>query len=131
LPRYSKLFVLTSALTLSVVGSVALFATMQNFSLYLALLKGQLYTPIVNSTETLFDRAFGRMGFLLLRPVLWPLIVFVTLQMGATYAISTLLRFEGRFAFIRALTAAAGMSLLMTAFILTALWSMLTGMISH
>jgi hypothetical protein len=86
---------------------------------------------IVNSTETLFDRTFGRMGFLLLRPALWPLIVFVTLQMGATYAISTLLRFEGRFAFIRALTAAAGMSLLMTAFILTALWSMLTGMISH
>ena len=62
MPRYSKLFVLTSALTLSVVGSVALFATMQNFSLYMALLKGQFYTPIVNSTETLFDRAFGRMG---------------------------------------------------------------------
>jgi hypothetical protein len=131
LPRYSKLFVLTSALTLTVVGSVALFATMQNFSLYMALLKGQFYTPIVNSTETLFDRAFGGMGFFLLRPALWPLIVFVTLQMGATYAISTLLRFEGRFAFIRALTAAARMSLLMTAFILTALWSMLTGMISH
>jgi len=51
--------------------------------------------------------------------------------MGATYAISTLLRFEGRLAFIRALTAAAGMSLLMTAFILTARWSMLTGLISH
>jgi hypothetical protein len=119
LPRYSKLFALTSALTLTVVGSAALFATMQNFSLYMALLKGQLYTPIVNSTETLFDRTFGRMGFLLLRPALWPLIVFVTLQMGATYAISTLLRFEGRFAFIRALTAAAGMSLLMTASILT------------
>ena len=131
MPRYSKLFVLTSALTLSVVGSVALFATMQNFSLYLALLKGQLYTPIVNSTETLFDRAFGRMGFLLLRPALWPFIVFVTLQIGATYAVSTLLRFKGRFASIRVLTAAAGMSLVMTAFILTALWPMLMGMISH
>lgn len=51
MPRYSKLFVLTSALTLSVVGSVALFATMQNFSLYIAALKGQFYTRY--STELL------------------------------------------------------------------------------
>lgn len=36
MPRYSKLFALTSALTLTVVGWVALFATMKNFSLYMA-----------------------------------------------------------------------------------------------
>jgi hypothetical protein len=131
LTHYSKFFAVASALALTVVGSVALFVTIQSFSPYVALLKGQFYTPALNSTETLFDRAFGRSGLVLLRLALWPSLVFVTLQTGATYAISTLLPFEGRFAVMRRLIAGAGVSVLMSALVLAAMWSVLVAMISH
>lgn len=131
LDRYSKFLPFSCALILMVVGSIALFVTIQNLSPYIALLNGQFYTPVVNSTETLFDRAFGRIGLALLRPALWPSLVFVALQAGATYAISMLLPFEGRLAVMRRLLAGAGLSVLMSALLLTAMWSVLAGMTSH
>lgn len=129
--RYSKFFSASAALVLTVVGSVALFVTIQNLSPYIALLNGQFYTPVVNSTETVFDRAFGRIGLSLLRPALWPSLVFVALQAGAMYAISMLLPFDGRFAVMRRLIAGAGVSVLMSALVLTAMWTVLVRMISH
>jgi len=80
LTHYSKFFAVASALALTVVGSVALFLTIQSFSPYIALLKGQFYTPVLNSTETLFDRAFGRSGLVLLRLALWPSLVFYIIE---------------------------------------------------
>ena len=89
-----------------------------------------LLHTVPNSTETLFDRAFSRTGFFLLRLALWPSLVFVAFQAGATYAISTLLPFQGRFAVTRSLIA-GGASALMSALVLAAMWSVLFGMISH
>ena len=129
--RYRKSLAVAFALALTVVGSVALFVTIQSLSPYIALLQGQFYTPVLNSTETLFDRAFSRSGLFLLRLALWPSLVFVALQAGATYAISTLLPFEGRFAIARRLVAGAGASVLMSTLALAAMWSVLVGMISH
>ena len=119
------------ALALTVIGSVALFVTIQNLSPYIAALQGQFYTPVLKSTGTLFDRAFSRSSLFLLRLALWPSLVFVALQAGAAYAISTLLPFEGRFAVTRRLVAGAGASVLMTTLVLVAMWSVLVGMISH
>jgi len=130
LARYSKSFAVASALALTVVGSVALFVTIQSLSPYTGFLQGHFYTPVPNSTETLFDRAFSRTGLLLVRLALWPSLVFVALQAGATYAISTLLPFEGRFVVTRRLIAGAGASALMSALVLAAMWSVLFGMIS-
>lgn len=128
---YRQLFAVTTALVLTFVGSVALFVTIQSSSGYIALLKGQFYTPVPNSTETLFDRAFGQTGLVLLRLALWPSVIFLALQVGATYAISRLLPFDGRFVVIRRLLAGAGLSVLMSALVLAAMWAMLAGTISH
>jgi hypothetical protein len=129
--RYSKFFAITSALVLTVVGSAALFVAIQSFGPYVASLKGQFYTPVLNPTDTLFDRAFGRIALAQLRLALWPSVVFLALQAGATYAISTLLPFEGRFVVIRRLLAGAGVSVLISALVLAAMWRVLMGSISH
>lgn len=122
---------MTIALVLMVGGSVTLFVTIQSFSPYVALLKGQFYTPVPNSTETLFDRAFGQTALALLKLALWPSVVFVALQAGATYAISALLPFEGRFAVMRRLIAGAGVSILLSTLLLAAMWATLVETISH
>ena len=128
LARYGKILAVASALTLIVVASVALFATIQSLSPYIADLKGQFYTPFPNPTiETLFDRA--RSGAFLLRLALWPSLVFVALEAAAAYAISTLLSFKGRLAVTRQLIAGAAVSVVISVSVLAALWPRLDRMI--
>lgn len=124
LARYAKLFAVASALVLTGAGSIALFVMIPSLSTYIgSLKKDQFYTPVPNATDTIFSRAFG--GLVLLRFALWPALVFVLVQAGATYAISTLLPFRGRFAVMRRLAAGAGVSVLMSALLLAAMWPML------
>jgi len=120
-------FAITLALVLAILGSVALFAVIQNCTPYVAAVKGEFYTPVVNPSEAAIDRAIIEVG--LLRLALWPAIVFVALEAGATYAISTLVRFEGRFAATRRLAVGAG-SALVSAVLVAAMWSALQGVIS-
>lgn len=131
LSRYDRFFVVASALILAVVASLALFLTIQSFEPYIALLKGQFYPPAVNSAHTVFDNAFSRSGLLLLRFALWPSVVFVALQAGASYAISRLLPFQGRFVATRRLAAGVGLSVLTSVLVLAAMWPVLVRMISR
>lgn len=121
-------FAITFALVLTILGSVALFAVIQSCIPYFAVVKGGFYTPVANASESAIDRALRWLG--LLRLALWPSIIFVLLQAGAAYAISTLVRFEGRFAATRRLAFGAGLALLMSAVLLAGMWSALQGMIA-
>lgn len=125
------MFAVASALALTAVASVALFLTIENLGPYIALVRGQFYPPGPVSAETMFENAFSRSGLLMLRFALWPSVVFVALQAGATYAISTLLPCEARFAGTRRLAAGAGLSVLTSVLVLAAMWPLLEGMISH
>lgn len=129
--RARQFSAVASALALGIVASVALFVTIQSLGPYVALVKGQFYPPGPVTAETMFDNAFSRSGLFLLRFALWPSLVFVALQVGATYTISTLLPFEGRFAVTRRLIAGAGLSVLTSVLLLAAIWPVLVGMISH
>jgi hypothetical protein len=129
--RYGKFFAVVSALTLPAIASVALFFAIQRLGPYIALVKGQFYPPGPISAETMIENAFSPGGLLMLRFALWPFLVFVALQAGATYAIFTLLPLEGRFTTTRRLIAGAGISGLTTVLVLAVLWPALVGMTSH
>jgi hypothetical protein len=110
------------ALVLTILGSVALFALVQNARPYVGLMRGQFYTPIANSSETTLDRAFSPTGLVILRLALWPAVLFVLLEVGAAYFVSKLVQLEGRFAATRRLLAAFGLSLLTTVVLLVPMW---------
>jgi len=113
------------ALVLTVLGSVALFALVQRTRPYVALIRGQFYTPIANSSETTLDRAFSPTGLVILRLALWPALSFILLEIGATYCVSKLVHLEGRFATTRRLLAAFGLSLVTTVMLLVPVWWLL------
>ncbi len=110
------------ALVLAILGSVALFALVQNARPYVALIRGQFYTPIANSSETTLDRAFSPTGLVILRLAVWPAVFFVLLEVGAAYFVSKLVKLEGRFAAMRRLVAAFGLSLMTTVVLLVPMW---------
>ncbi len=75
-------------MALTVVASVALFALIQTCRPYVAMVEGEFYTPILNSRDTLLDRAFSRVALATLRQALWPVVAFIVLEGGATCSFS-------------------------------------------
>jgi hypothetical protein len=109
----------------TILGSVALFALVQNARPYVELIRGQFYTPVANSSETILYRAFSPTALVILRWTLWPAVLFILLEVGAACSVSKLVHLEGRFAATRRLLAAFGLSLLMTVVLLAPMWWLL------
>lgn len=78
------------ALALMIIAAVALFVLIQNVLPYVAFIRGQFYTPVPNSSETILNRAFSKTGLVILRLAFWPAVLFILLEVGATYSVSTL-----------------------------------------
>jgi len=117
------------ALVLVILGSVALFALIQTALPYVALIRGQFYSPAPNSSQTALDRAFSRTGFVMLRLAFWPAVLFVLLEISAAYSLSKLVHLEARFPTVRRLLAASGLSLLTTVVLLVPVWWLLMGLV--
>ena len=110
------------ALALTILGSVALFALVQNAGPYVDLIRDNFYTGAPSSSDTAFDRAFSPTGLAILRLTLWPAVLFILLEAGAAYSVSKLVRLEGRFAATRRVLMASGLSLLTTLMLLVPTW---------
>jgi hypothetical protein len=110
------------ALALTILGSFALFALVQNARPYVDLVRDHFYAAAPNSSDTALDRAFSPTGLAILRLTLWPAIFFALLEVGATYSVSKLVHLEGRFAATRRLLIAFGLSLLTTLVLLVPTW---------
>lgn len=123
--RHSRLAIIF-ALVLIFLGSVALSVVIQSGipRLASAVVRGQFYTPVPNSSASIGERFLG--GFALLRLAMWPILAFLVLLAGATYAISTLLSFEGRVAAIRRWAVGAGLSFVSST-VLAVVWSIVAG----
>lgn len=110
------------ALTLMLLGSVALFVLVRNARPYVALIRGQFYTPVTNSSDTALHRAFSPTGLVTFRSALWPAVLFILLEVGAAYSISNLTHPGEHFAAARRLLAGFGFSLLTTVVLVIPMW---------
>lgn len=112
-------------LVLTILGSIALFAVVQNARLYVEDVEGHFYTPVAKSSETALDRAFSSTALRTLRFALWPAVVFTLFEIGASYFIFRLLHLEGRFTTTRRMLASFGVSVLTTIVLLVPTWWLL------
>jgi hypothetical protein len=132
--RHKIYLAVASALILAGAASVALFVSLQELRPFIAVLKGQFYGAMPNAPnarDMLFERAFSPAGRFTLILAVWPSLVLFLLEGGATYVISKLLPFKGRFAVARCLITGAALSLLLTASIFVAMWPVYGRAISH
>src|SRR5262249_51066622 len=117
--KYRKVTILVLASALAVAASLALFATIQNSSLYVTAVRGQFYTPVLN-TPSLLERITDKSNLMLLRFALWPCLIFLALECGSGYAISRLFQVEGS---VRRLRSGFVVSLGITAVCLAVVWA--------
>ena len=89
--RYAAILILGLALALA--ASFALFAAIQNSISYVAVVRGQFYTPVPNPPtgfSGFLDRATSKGSLMLLRFAVWPFLIFLVLECASGYAISRL-----------------------------------------
>jgi hypothetical protein len=114
------------ALLLAVFAAIACFDVVQQSSSYVAAVRDQFYTPIANPPhESWIERALAPGSLALLQFALWPFVIFLGLETGASYGFGRAFLFEGEHLVLRRSLAGLATSLLATGVFLAALWQWL------